>query len=342
MSVGAVPDLTKTVRPRPTKPIPAEGMTMLGDPPSAAAPTPEVPVEPATTAPALSPEESPEARLAAMTGQQSPYMDLARQQGLLTAQSRGLQNTSLAAGASMAEAVKQAAPVATSGAQLALESRMMKETGEQALALEGARTEGELEVQGAGAEQTLTRDQLLMEQEIERAGSALLNELGLAEATAEYDQALQEMKNTALLASTAIEGEFRLLVQESVDVAEMWKSYQTAVGNVMNNKDLSPAKSKVALEVLNRALVAGVDAWDAMSNLDMGEFGGGLPIREGTTTVTTEGGTEQDGIDIARDILTESTESEEWLNTQTIPTYGTPEFWAWTVTIPQELRRPPV
>lgn len=52
-----------------------------------------------------------------ITSQDSPFMQQAKQQGILSAASRGLQNSSIAAGASEAEAVKQATPLALQDAQ---------------------------------------------------------------------------------------------------------------------------------------------------------------------------------------------------------------------------------
>ena len=58
-------------------------------------------------------------QLNAITSSNSPYIQLAQQQGMLSAAQRGLQNSSLASGASEAAAVQAAAPLAEQNAQSA-------------------------------------------------------------------------------------------------------------------------------------------------------------------------------------------------------------------------------
>jgi len=61
---------------------------------------------------AITPEQLSGDRLTQLLGEDSAYMKQARNQGMLTAHSRGLVNSSIAAGASQAEAIKAGLPIA--------------------------------------------------------------------------------------------------------------------------------------------------------------------------------------------------------------------------------------
>lgn len=66
-------------------------------------------------------------QLDAITAQNSPYIQLAEQQGLLTAASRGLENSSIGAGAAEAAAVQAAAPLATQNAGEAAQGKLQSQ-----------------------------------------------------------------------------------------------------------------------------------------------------------------------------------------------------------------------
>jgi hypothetical protein len=114
-AVPVLPAIAPATAPAPAAPDyqpitqPVEGLlaTAVGTP---MAPLP--PIDPATYE-----DDDVVKQMNAITSQDSDYMKLARTSGLQTANKRGLLNSSIAAGASEAEALKAAAPLAGQNAQ---------------------------------------------------------------------------------------------------------------------------------------------------------------------------------------------------------------------------------
>ena len=120
-------------------PEPPEGLlaTSVGTP---LAPRP--PIDPATYE-----DDDVANQMNAITGQDSDYMKLARTSGLQTANKRGLLNSSIAAGASQAEALRAAAPLAMQSAQQIAQRNLARVQGYFDQRKQEAQFGHELEVQ---------------------------------------------------------------------------------------------------------------------------------------------------------------------------------------------------
>lgn len=213
----------------PPGPIPTSVPVPAGTLPS----TMPVPAAPAPPAPYVLPPE-PTADDASVTriltgllASDSPYMTLARQAGLRTANRRGLLNSSIAAGASEASAIAAAAPLASQEAQ-------------QIHARNQTRLEGWNALRNATTVQQLS-DAAAMWRQLsgERNAILLQNSQNTAAmerllAQGDIEQALQVLRNDNSLTQTQINANVSLI-----------SSYMSAFSNLASNPEL-PASARDA------------------------------------------------------------------------------------------------
>jgi hypothetical protein len=167
----------------------------------------------------------------------SPYLAEARRAGQEQAASRGMLNTSMAAGASQREAIKAATPIAQQDAQTFAQAQQIEQkakTEMQTMQAEGIVSAGLVEQQA-----NIERNK----QNIQNRFTALLqgaseqNKVWLNDMMGKHDAKMQEMQiaANAIMQSEQISGERANMVRQLA--AQTMQNYQISVENMMTHPD---------------------------------------------------------------------------------------------------------
>jgi hypothetical protein len=208
----------------------------------------------------MNPNDSTNAasQLNSITSTNSPYMQLARKQGMLSAAQRGLGNSSIAAGASEAAATAAAAPLAQQNASAASQGQMQNSqlntqvsdfnAGEQSA---NQQLDAQLQTQTsqANAEQ---------QQSAGATNAAALNVM-----KQQTQQIIAQMNTQFLSGSQAqtlagIQGQYSELIAQNQSAAALTQSALNGIASAMANPQINASQSAQAISVettlLNSAL----------------------------------------------------------------------------------------
>ena len=250
-----------------------------------------------------------------ITSQKSPLMQRAAATGLLTAGRRGLQNSSIAAGAAMGEMADRATPLALQDATTAANRNLSNQAAtnraseftaqqENVGELENSRAQNEIDTTNAQLQTAVSQGNAQQANQLR----AKLADLRLAASTANAQlqsttdlanaEAANKMRadtlaqnaelNKQFLAGTqamdlaSIQGRYSQLISSNTSASQLFESYTTGVSSIMANSELSPARVAQSVQLQQTMLEAGLRMIDSMNSLDLGEFT--LP---GTTAVGT-------------------------------------------------------
>ncbi len=262
--------------------------------------------------------------------QSSSYMNLARQQGARQAAGRGLLNTSLAAGASMASATQAALPIAQQDASTNFQNQRDNDTRIFTANQQNAQSQNTANLavfdsdsklhssqvlnnqqfghqQGLNQQQNdLTKQQdawrYTQQQGLNQQQSDLTKQQdawrydqqkGLNSQQAQLEQQLQTLKGQQSVDLAMIESNYKNLLQTSASAQEMWKEYNNSINELVKNKDLTSTHIKSSVQVQKDSLEAGLALLSAISGLNLGQYSNLLP------TVTTTDGKKNTGFGVA-------------------------------------------
>ena len=200
----------------------------------------------------MNPNDSTNAasQLDAITRDNSPYIQQATQQGLLTAASRGLQNSSLGAGAAEAAAVQAAAPLAEQNASSATagrlqNSQLLTQASEFNAGQQNAnqQLQAQLDTQGSqfNAGQNTQNSQFNAQS---------------ANAMAAQTQQLTEQLNQQFLSGTqaqqlaGIQGQWNSFIQQNTSASQLYQQTLSSLGAILNNKDIDPTRAAADIKIL--------------------------------------------------------------------------------------------
>lgn len=218
-------------------------------------------------------EQQVDAELARILGQDSPLLAQARAEAMRMANSRGLMNSSMAAGMTMGEMVKAALPMAQQNAaqadqraQLEAQLQTAMEQGDQNAYNNAATQLAELNF---ASEQQVAAERQAYNQQV-MASITQLNE--------------QYLEGTQALDIQQMASEYQLLISTNETAGSFWNGYMDAMGNIMQNPDMTPAQIASALTTMGRMLDAGLVMIGEMNNMDFGDLvpetggPGGTPV----------------------------------------------------------------
>jgi hypothetical protein len=215
----------------------------------------------------INPNDSTNAasQLDAITSDNSPYIQQAKQAGMLSAASRGLQNSSLSAGASEAAAVQAAAPLAQQNAQAALAG------AEQNAQL--ATQTSDLNAQQQNANQQLQAQ--LEEQQTQynasQAQAAAATNAAAMNAINSQTEQIQGQLNTQFLSGSqaqtlaSIQGQYNMLIQQNSSAASLYTSMLNNIGAVAANKDIPADRLTETVNGLKTLATTGLGIIDAIN-----------------------------------------------------------------------------
>lgn len=227
-----------------------------------------------------------------ITSQSSPLMTRARQEGMLLAARRGLQNSSLAAGAAEGALVDRATPIAQTNAAQLQEQSLANQTAENdnnkfnaQLGTQNNQFNAGLEtdVSKQNADLTTKVSQQNAQQKATNAqqNAAATNTMSSQVLQANSDLNKQYLAGQQSMDLATIQGRYQQLISANETAANLYQSYFNSIGQVMANKDIPPDRVAQLVNVQQSMLEAGLRMMDQMNSVDLGNFQ--LPGATGTS-----------------------------------------------------------
>jgi hypothetical protein len=240
----------------------------------------------------------------------SPLMQLAAQDGVNMANRQGMRNSSLAAGASMAEMTRQATPLAQQEAEATARQGLQNQQLESSrLENNAARTqqgnqfnaqsENAAESQEFDAEGRRRDANAARETQVSMGNAGFSNEImnadrqretqyNLQQLAGDQDFAKQELAADVSLQLADVEGQYNLLISDNQAAAQIMNSSFAAIADVISNPDIfgDEAAEKVNFLINNtRDVLDGLLAFEDLEFTTAGATGSGENSRFGAPDV---------------------------------------------------------
>lgn len=245
----------------------------------------------------VDPNQTVSGQLNKVLASDSPLMTQARQQTVEQANARGLQNSSMAAGAGESAAIGAALPIATADAntygQTAQQNVEAKNTASQFGA--GAKNRaGEVSAAAVNTAQTIKQQQVAQTGLIEAQtkGSSQLSAQTAAQAQAqeklrgEIETGLQTLRGTQSKDLANIEANYKQLMQANSSAASLFNESMQQIATILRDPNTSAEQKSSAVTGITTLLNSALAVAGSISNLDLTKllnFGGTTPVPAGTT-----------------------------------------------------------
>lgn len=243
-------------------------------------------------------DELADAQLDRITSQDSPLMKRARQEGMLSAARRGLQNSSIAAGAAQGAMVDRAAPIAMQNSQHLLTQGLanMEATNRATEVSTGRETDvsvanAQMATQMAGlnaqlqtavsqgnaseannirlrmAELNNSNSQfnagLAQDANLANANAANTLQMTVMNANAELNR--QYLAGTQAIDLATVQGAHQLLISQNETAGNLFGSASEAIAQILSNNQLEPTRAAQAVRLINENLDAGLRLIDSLN-----------------------------------------------------------------------------
>lgn len=237
----------------------------------------------------INPNDSTNAasQLDAITNANSPYVQLAEQQGLLSAASRGLENSSIGAGAAEAAGVAAAAPLAEQNAGAATQGMLTNAQLQTQVAEQNAAAQNAAQLQNSqlgtqasefNASQLNANQQLNAQMQTQQTqfNAAQQQQAAATNAAAQNAMTQQVMQlneqiNQQYLSGTqsqslaSIQGQYNELIQQNASASSLYTSMLNNIGATMANKDIAPSRVADTISAMQSLLSSGLGIIDAIN-----------------------------------------------------------------------------
>lgn len=191
--------------------------------------------------------ETARGQLSSMLAEDSPYLDVARTGAKQTAARRGLQNTSIAAGAGEKAAIEAAAPIAAQTAGV----YERKALGEQQYQQQGGILAQQADIQKEASERAYAQQRGLNEQQF--ANTKAFEEIRVAN-----QETLMNLDAGNREKFANLEREHQATMQNNASAVNLYGNTTQAISNILSNPDLSPEQQQAGvnkqIEFLNNGL----------------------------------------------------------------------------------------
>jgi hypothetical protein len=215
----------------------------------------------------INPNDSTNAasQLDAITNANSPYIQLAQQQGMLSAASRGLQNSSLGAGAAEAAAVQAAAPFAQQNAGAASAGQMQNSQLQTQANEFNASQQNSNQQLNAQMDTQNSQFNASLDTQTNQVNAAAQNQMKAQtqQLTEQLNQQFVSGEQSKQLA--VINGQFNNLINSNTQAAGLYKSYMDGMASILNNKDIDATKANVAIQTMLKQVQSGLSLIDALN-----------------------------------------------------------------------------
>ena len=230
----------------------------------------------------INPNDSTNAasQLSAITSANSPYIQQATQQGLLSAASRGLENSSLGAGAAEAEAVKAAAPLAEQNASAATQGALQTQqlqtqtsefnTSQQAAAQE-LQAQLTTSTSATNASLAANTNQFNASQTQAAAATNAAATNTMAEQTAALTESMnqQDLSGTQAANLAKIQANSQQLIASNQAAASLYASMVSASSAMFANPSIAPARAAASVTALQSMTQSGLGVIDALNGMSL-------------------------------------------------------------------------
>lgn len=279
-------------------------------------------------------------RLNAITSQDSPLMQRARQEGMLLAARRGLQNSSIAAGTAQGAVVDRATPLATQEADILQGQRLANQNAENTSRQFNAGAQTDVSKLNAQLGTTVSQQNAQNATETSRFNAETAAQKAQQDAQAENAMRTAVMNQNAELNKqylsgrqaqdlATIQAQYQALIQSNASAANLYNTYFQTIAQVMSNTNMDPARAAQIVGSLQTSLLGGMDFLNAMNQMSaQSGVPGGPNIRIPTTptsgTFNSAGGEAAAGyLGNARQILADSFATQQQAVASMTPTGST-------------------
>lgn len=241
-------------------------------------------------------------QLDAITAQNSPYIQLAEQQGLLTAASRGLENSSLAAGSAQAAATAAAAPLAQQNASEAstgqlqnsqLDTQVSEANAAAANAAKMQNSQLDTQASEFNSSQDTAAKELAAQlgtsvsqsnaqlatsnnefnaqqtQAAAAANAAATNSMAAQTAALTEDMNKQDLSGTQAQKLADIQAQSNNLIATNQSASSMYSSYLSSMSSTMANQNISPQRAADTITAMQSMLQSGLSVIDQMDGMSL-------------------------------------------------------------------------
>lgn len=235
-------------------------------------------------------------RLNTITAEDSPLMARARQEGMLLAAKRGLQNSSIAAGTAEGAMVDRATPLAQQESAMLQEQAINNQNSTNAargqnavLATDVSKTNAQLGTstsqQNAALQTDVSKQNAAADTSVSQFNADTAAKNASQNAASENAMRTQVMNNNAELNKqyltgtqtmdlATIQGRYQQLLAQNAAASNLYNSYFESISQTMANTALDPGRIAQIVGEQQAALQTGLQFLDAMNSLDLG---GGTP-----------------------------------------------------------------
>lgn len=187
-------------------------------------------------------------QLDAITASGSPYMDLAKNQGMLSAASRGLGNSSIASGASEAAAVAAAAPLAEQNASAATGAQMQNsQLDTQASEFNSGQVNANAQLNAQLQTQTSQFD-ASQQQTAGATNAAAVNAIKSQMLQIQGQLATQFLSGSQAQALAGIQGQYSELISQNQAAASLAQSTLQGMSAVLSNPNINATQASEAIQ----------------------------------------------------------------------------------------------
>lgn len=216
-------------------------------------------------------------QLDAITKANSPYIQLAKQQGLLSAASRGLENSSIGAGASEAAAVQAAAPLAQENAGAATQAGL--QTSQLETQANEFNASQQNQNQQLNAQLNTQTNQFNASQQ---QAAAATNAAAINSIKQQTEQIIGQMNQQFLSGTQAqqlaqIQGKWGALMSQNQTAASLMQTMLTGINSALANKDIPQARTQSSIQTNLTLLDSFMSVIDAMNGGSSAGPGTNLP-----------------------------------------------------------------
>lgn len=264
---------------------------------------------------AFAPSESSRADVQAanIMSQKSPLMQLAEQQGYQRAGSRGLLNSSIAAGMAQAETAKAAVPLAQQNAaqqygaeqfnveaanraaefnaQAQNQADQLKAQLDTAVAQGNAQAENDARRQLAELETRVNQQNAQMKTDVDLNNAKMTNDARIQTMMANADLNKQWLTGVQAQDLQRIQGQYQQIISTNENAAKLYDSYFQSISSTLANKDISPDRAAQYIAVQQSMLESGLRLLDQMNGLNLNtSMPGVTSVGSGANSTISAGG----------------------------------------------------
>ena len=204
-------------------------------------------------------------QLDAITNANSPYIQQAEQQGLLSAASRGLENSSIGAGSAEAAAVQAAAPLAEQNASAASSGVLQNsQLGTQAAEFNASQQNANQQLQAQLATQ---QTQFNASQTQAAAATNTAAQNAMTQQTMQLNEQMnqQYLSGTQSQSLASIQGQYNELIATNTSASSMYTAMMNGISSTMANQNIAPSRVADTIGADQSILESGLSVVDALN-----------------------------------------------------------------------------